>query len=90
MYQLQLSKGFTKQFKKLDASVQQIIKRWIETHLIACENPRIYGKALIGNFKGYWRYRIGNYRLIVEVRDAELIIVAVSIAHRREVYDKNG
>lgn len=87
MYNLETTEEFDKQFKKLDKSVQQMIARWIRKHLENCDDPRSTGKGLVGNLKGYWRYRIGNYRLIAEIRDNELIIIAVSIAHRSEVYD---
>ncbi|WP_311650651.1 type II toxin-antitoxin system RelE/ParE family toxin [Selenomonas artemidis] len=48
--------------------------------------PRSHGKALQGSLSGYWRYRIGNYRLIARIVDEELIIIAVSVAHRSKVY----
>lgn len=88
-YTLVTTEDFEKQFKKLDRSVQVIIVRWIKKHLEDCEDPRVYGKVLSANLKGYWRYRIGDYRLLVEIRDEELVIVAVSIAHRSEVYNRD-
>ncbi|WP_353956540.1 type II toxin-antitoxin system mRNA interferase toxin, RelE/StbE family, partial [uncultured Varibaculum sp.] len=50
---------------------------WVEKNLVNTAEPRKYGKALKGKFSGYWRYRVGNYRLITEIRDRELIIVLV-------------
>jgi mRNA interferase RelE/StbE len=44
------------------------------------------GKPLTGSLKGYWRYRVGDYRIICELRDEELLILVIEIAHRREVY----
>ncbi|MFQ9966985.1 MAG: type II toxin-antitoxin system RelE family toxin [Peptoniphilus sp.] len=46
----------------------------MEGNLIACQDPRFYGKALTGNFKGIWRYRIGAYRLLAKIYDDKLII----------------
>ncbi|MCA5587154.1 type II toxin-antitoxin system RelE/ParE family toxin [Finegoldia magna] len=46
----------------------------------------MHGKALVGDKSGYWRYRIGNYRLIAEIRDDELLIIAISFEHRSSVY----
>ncbi|MBQ6017225.1 MAG: type II toxin-antitoxin system RelE/ParE family toxin [Clostridiales bacterium] len=88
-YALVLTEDFEKQFRKLDRSVQTIVVKWIRKHLENCEDPRAAGKALSANLKGYWRYRIGDYRLLVEIRDEELIIVAISIAHRSDVYDRD-
>lgn len=88
-YTLVLTEEFEKQFCKLDRSVQTIVVKWIRKHLEDCEDPRASGKALSANLKGYWRYRIGDYRLLVEIRDEELIIVAISIAHRSDVYNQD-
>ena len=85
-YKVLLSDDFEKQFKKLDRSIQIIIAKWIKKHLENCDDPRASGKALSANLKGYWRYRIGDYRLLVEIKDKELVIVAISIAHRSDVY----
>ena len=87
-YKLLLSDDFEKQFKKLDRSIQIIIAKWIKKHLENCNDPRTSGKALSANLKGYWRYRIGDYRLLVEIREKELVIMAISIAHRSDVYEQ--
>jgi len=51
------------------------------------ENPRIKGEALSHNLKGYWKYKpLKNYRIIVEIQDDELIVLAVEIEHRSKVY----
>lgn len=49
-------------------------------------DPRRLGTELVGNREGYWRYRVGAYRVICELRDGELIVVIVAVAHRKEVY----
>ena len=87
-YKLLLSDDLEKQFKKLDRSIQIIIAKWIKKHLENCDDPRASGKALSANLKGYWRYRIGDYRLLVEIREKELVIMAISIAHRSDVYEQ--
>ena len=86
-YTVETTSRFDKEFKKLDKYTQLMIKSWITKNLIDCENPRIHGKALIANRKGQWRYRIGDYRLICLIEDDRLIITALNIGHRREVYD---
>lgn len=77
---------FDKEFKKLDRYTQRIIRAWIIKHLVNCEASRIYGKALTANCSNLWRYLIGDYRLLCEIRDAELVILALNVRHRREVY----
>jgi len=64
-----------------------MIIAWIRRNLEGCSNPRLYGKALSANRSGQWRYRIEDYRLIAEIQDDKIIILIVSIGHRRDVYD---
>lgn len=87
MYSVETTSRFDREFKKLDKYTQRILKAWIEKHLINCENPRLYGKALSANRNGQWRYRIGDYRLICQIQDEKLVILALTVGHRREVYD---
>lgn len=86
-YTIRTTTRFDKEFRKLDRYTMRMIKAWIEKNLVDCENPRIHGKGLKSNRSGQWRYRIGDYRLICEIQDDELIILALSVGHRREVYD---
>ena len=86
-YSVETTARFDKEFKKLDRYTQRMIKVWIEKNLIDCENPKTHGKPLIANLLGQWRYRIGDYRLLTEIQDDKLIILALSIGHRREVYE---
>ncbi len=85
-YKVETTKRFDKEFKKLDKYTKQIIKSWIVSNLENCENPRSKGKAVVGNYKGRWRYRIGTYRLICHIEDNELIILALSVGHRKSIY----
>lgn len=87
-YKVMTTARFDKEFKKLDRYTMKMIKAWINKNLVDCENPRAHGKALTANRSGQWRYRIGDYRLICKIEDNELIILALSIGHRKEVYEK--
>jgi mRNA interferase RelE/StbE len=64
-----------------------MIKAWIEKNLEGCADPRAHGKALTANRKGQWRYRIGDYRLICMIEDDRLVILTLSVGHRREIYE---
>ncbi len=59
---------------------------WIDKNLENCTNPRIYGKGLTSNRRGQWRYRIGDYRIICNIEDNKLVILALIVGHRRDVY----
>ncbi|QEH10206.1 type II toxin-antitoxin system RelE/ParE family toxin [Histophilus somni] len=86
MYTLRYSDKALKQLCKLDKGTQKLILTWIANNLENCENPRIKGKGLTGNRSGEWRYRVGDYRIICDIRDSELIILALSIGHRKNIY----
>ena len=88
-YSVETTSRFDKEFKKLDRYTQRMIKAWIEKNLEGCTNPRQHGKGLTANRNGQWRYRIGDYRLICQIEDDRLVILALNIGHRREVYGKN-
>lgn len=85
-YQIELTEQFKKEFKKLDKYTQKLLRSWINKNIENIENPRQNGKALVGNKLGLWRYRIGDYRLICKIEDEKLIILALAIAHRKDVY----
>lgn len=85
-FQILFSENFNKEFKKLDHYTQIMVISWIDKHIVGSNNPRSTGKALTNNLKGLWRYRIGDYRLICEIHDNELIVLALAIGHRREIY----
>ncbi|NDV27088.1 type II toxin-antitoxin system RelE/ParE family toxin [Desulfovibrio sp. JC010] len=50
------------------------------------ENPRDQGKGLVGNLAGYWRYRVGNYRVLTKLEDEKLLVLVVEAGHRRNIY----
>lgn len=50
------------------------------------DNPRAIGEALTGPLSEFWKYRVGDYRIIASIRDAEIIILVVRIGNRRGIY----
>ena len=85
-YSLVFSKEADKQISKLDPGVRRMILKWLDKNVDGCIDPRIHGKALIANRAGQWRYRIGDYRVICLIEDDRLVVLCISVAHRREVY----
>lgn len=86
-YQVVYSGRAIKELKKLDKYTKRMIKSWIDKNLVDCEDPRAHGKGLTANRSGQWRYRIGDYRLICQIEDEELVILALTVGHRRDVYE---
>ncbi len=85
-YHVELTKGAKKDLRKLDPSIRAMIVKWLRKNLENCSDPRAHGKALSGNLSGLWRYRVGNYRLIAEIRDDRLVILMLEVGHRSEIY----
>lgn len=87
-YSLELSNDAKKQLRKMDKHIAIMLSRVMQNELDGLENPRSKGKALTGQLKGLWRYRIGQYRVICEILDDKLIVLALSVGHRKDIYTK--
>jgi mRNA interferase RelE/StbE len=74
------------QLKKLDRPVQKRILNWLADRIEGCKDPRHFGEPLKGNYAGFWRYRIGNYRVICEIQDDIVVVMVLNIGHRRQIY----
>ena len=85
-YKLVLSNRARKQLKKMDRLVSVMLLDELLNKYDGLENPRQHGKALKGELKKYWRYRIGNYRIICDIQDDKMIVLALEIGHRQEIY----
>jgi mRNA interferase RelE/StbE len=83
---LRYSAKVDKQLTKLDKGKARILVAWLNKHIDACENPRAWGKALSGSHAGKWRYRVGQYRVLVDMQDKELVVLALEIGHRSGIY----
>ncbi len=82
---VELSGTAARQFSKLDNTVKIRIKDFI-LKLSAMDNPRHNGKIMQGQYADYYRYRIGDYRLICQIEDGRMLITLVKLGHRKEVY----
>ena len=75
---------FVKDYSKLDEFVKKRIKIYLEN---IAEDPRSKGKMLKANRKGQWRYRIGDFRVIVNIQDENLVVLALEVGHRKNIYN---
>ena len=76
-----------KKFKKLDRTAQQRIIKWLDDRIVGCKDPKQWGKELKGELSGLWRYRVGDYRVVCQIQNEELIVLIVRTATRGAVYD---
>jgi mRNA interferase RelE/StbE len=76
-----------KELRKLDSPIQKEILSYLRTRIVGSNNPRIFGQSLSGNKAGLWRYRVGNYRIICRIEEDTLVVLVLSVGHRKEIYE---
>ena len=85
-YSVVYSDKAVKQLKKLDKQTRRLIFAWIDKNLEGCSDPRARGKGLTANRSGQWRYRVGNYRILAQIQDDEVLILILEVGHRSIIY----
>ena len=86
MYRVKITEKALKSLKGLDKQIARMIIAWIEKNLEGTTDPRAKGKGLSHDKKGIWRYRVGNYRILTNIMDDELIILVIEFGHRKDIY----
>ncbi|EBV4003394.1 type II toxin-antitoxin system RelE/ParE family toxin [Salmonella enterica subsp. enterica serovar Abony] len=76
-----------KSLRKMDKQNARRIVDFMDLRIAVAADPRKSGRPLKGELGEFWRYRVGDYRILCKIRDDELIILVATIGHRREVYD---
>jgi len=85
-WKIEIRKNAKKDLKKIDKKHSKRILDFLENRLSKLDNPRSIGKPLQGNLSDYWRYRIGDFRIIANIQDKKLIILVVRIGDRKNIY----
>lgn len=87
VWQIKFDEGAKKDISRLDKQIAKRITRFLSDRLAKLDNPRSIGEALKGSKLGeFWRYRVGNYRIIVNIEDKTLSILVVKVGNRKEIY----
>ena len=85
-WKIEFDRDVNKDLKKISKSDQKIIINYIKNRIAVSEDPKSFGKPLRDEFCGLWRYRVGDYRIICKIEDHNLIILVITIGHRKNVY----
>ena len=86
-WRVEFAKEAQKDLLKFDALGRDRILRFLAERAETTDNPRNLGQALRGPVMGrYWKYRVGDYRIICDLQDALLLVLVVRVGHRRGVY----
>ena len=86
-YNVVFSERAKRQLKKMDKHISSLIIGWLEKNIQGSENPRVHGKGLVENKSGQWRYRIGDYRVICEIIDKQVVVLVLEVGHRKDIYN---
>ena len=86
-WKIELSAQADRELGKLDPQQRKRILKFLRDRLAPLENPRSIGQALHGSELGeFWKYRVGDYRLICKIEDQQLLVLVLRVGHRREIY----
>jgi mRNA interferase RelE/StbE len=86
-WRIEFEAAATKDLAKLDKTVAKRITLFLRERVLSLDDPRTIGEALRGPRLGeFWKYRVGDYRIICRIEDGALLVLVVRIGNRREVY----
>jgi mRNA interferase RelE/StbE len=87
VWTIEFAESAARQLRKLDPAIARRITAYLRERVASADDPRSLGAALKGDELGqFWKYRVGDYRLIAEIHDQEIRILVLRLGHRREVY----
>jgi mRNA interferase RelE/StbE len=88
-WKVELSEETSRQLDKLDPQIARRILKFLHERVARLDNLRSIGEALRGSKLGeFWKYRVGDYRLICSIEDKRILILVLRVGHRREVYER--
>jgi mRNA interferase RelE/StbE len=86
-YRVELSAEVARELGKLDRQQAKRILKFLHERVAKLDDPRSIGKSLHGSRLGeFWKYRVGDYRLICKIEDDRLIVLVLRVGHRKEIY----
>jgi mRNA interferase RelE/StbE len=86
-WRVEFDDGAKRDLEKLDKPIALRITRFLRERVGQLDDPRSIGEALKGSRLGdFWRYRVGDYRIICDLQNQRLLVLALRVGHRREIY----
>ena len=86
-WRIEYKKSVIKTVRKLDPQVRHKLKEFLEGRIAHLKNPRSVGKALTGT-PDVWRYRVGHFRILCQIKDQKITILVLDVGHRSSVYKR--
>ena len=88
-WKIEIDKKALKGIAAQDKPVQKRIASFLKDKIAKLANPRSIGEALQGELKKFWKYRVGDYRLICSIEDKIVTVLVLRVDHRRQIYKKS-
>ena len=76
-WKIEFEKQALKEFAKIDSAAQKKIISYLDERIATQDDPRMFGEPLRSKLAGLWRYRVGDYRIVVEIHDNKLVVLVV-------------
>ena len=86
IWPVEFDRDAAREFRKLGEPARRAILRFLRERIATDEDPRRFGKPLLSDLKGLWRYRVGDHRIVAKIENERLLVLVVTVGHRREVY----
>lgn len=86
VWKIEFDSKAEKELSKLPHQMQKLIRNYLRHNVLKQKHPNQLGKALSGNKKGLWRYRVDKFRIICKFKEEQLIVLVIKIAKRDVVY----
>ncbi len=84
-WQIEWDDRARKELRSLDFSIQKKILSYLRER--ATDNPHNFGRGLVGDKSGLWRYRVEDYRIVCRLEENRLVVLVLAVGHRKEIYD---
>jgi mRNA interferase RelE/StbE len=86
VWRVEFDRAAARELRKLGVEAERRVLAYLRTRIARSGDPRRLGQPLTGDRQGFWRYRVGDYRIIAAIEDDRLVVLVVTVGHRREVY----
>ncbi|HXO72371.1 MAG TPA: type II toxin-antitoxin system RelE/ParE family toxin [Bradyrhizobium sp.] len=85
VWRVEFDRAAARELRKLGADAERRVLAYLRTRIAGSDDPRRPGQPLTGDRQGFWRYRVGDYRIVAAIEDDRLVVLVVTVGHRREV-----
>lgn len=84
IWRVEFDADAARDLRKLGRPAQNAILHYLRERIATSQDPRRFGKPLTKDLKGLWRYRVADYRIVASIEDDRLIVLVLTVGHRRD------